>query len=228
MLGSNLIIWRFDPVILIPGIELGEIFKKIIYIGNQIKGYTNNLVFSFVDIAAYKKVQRNLITEINTLNKNNILELEIGIAQKYEILAGLSRIRDKWHQAGWGIEISACAENLNLAKYDVKASSCIDAKLIRRIFSHDKKLLNWLKHGVFDSDDANDLRDSLLSVKTVAFNPEKLKDKGQRKDCGCILSKDIGAYNTCKHFCAYCYANTSRKAVNARTLAHDPNNELIG
>ncbi len=41
------------------------------------------------------------------------------------------------------------------------------------------------------------------------FSTKKLKDKGQRQSCGCIISKDIGSYNTCPHKCEYCYANTS-------------------
>jgi DNA repair photolyase len=32
------------------------------------------------------------------------------------------------------------------------------------------------------------------------------KDPSQRKHCRCNVSRDIGAYGTCQHACAYCYA----------------------
>jgi hypothetical protein len=36
-----------------------------------------------------------------------------------------------------------------------------------------------------------------------------LKNSPTRKECGCVASKDIGAYDTCLHGCVYCYANTN-------------------
>ena len=48
------------------------------------------------------------------------------------------------------------------------------------------------------------------------------KKKGARAECACYLSCDIGAYNTCKHLCKYCYANAEPARVLAQSRRYDP------
>ena len=48
------------------------------------------------------------------------------------------------------------------------------------------------------------------------------KRKGARAACTCFLACDIGAYNTCRHLCRYCYANAEPAKVLAQSRQHDP------
>ena len=48
-----------------------------------------------------------------------------------------------------------------------------------------------------------------------------------REGCRCLLGNDIGAYNTCRHFCRYCYANYDKQTVIRNAAAHDPESPLL-
>ena len=45
--------------------------------------------------------------------------------------------------------------------------------------------------------------------------------------CHCVQMVDIGVYNSCKHFCKYCYANYDEKQVQDNFINHDPNSYLL-
>lgn len=49
----------------------------------------------------------------------------------------------------------------------------------------------------------------------------------KEKKCNCVQLVDIGVYNSCKHFCKYCYANYDEKQVNTNFNNHDPNSSLL-
>jgi hypothetical protein len=51
--------------------------------------------------------------------------------------------------------------------------------------------------------------------------------KGNRKECGCFESRDIGEYDTCPHGCVYCYAVHNQELAKARYKQHDPLGESL-
>jgi len=53
------------------------------------------------------------------------------------------------------------------------------------------------------------------------------KDPSQRRACGCVVSKDIGMYNSCLFGCSYCYATSNFEKARENFGKHDPNSPSL-
>jgi len=221
LIGKEKVIWRFDPLIITPGIGPRELLTRIWDVGNKLKGYTDKLVFSFVDVKAYRKVQNNLVKETMLFTKEDVENAEANHAQRIEIVEGLKKIHDAWYDEGWNIEMATCAEDIDLEAYGIEHNRCIDGELMKRIFAEDKELVYYLHTLKWPE------RDMFGEIPPIPKKLKNVKDTGQRKTCGCMVSKDIGMYNTCRHFCVYCYANTSKELVLKNAQRHNDDSESI-
>ena len=211
-IGPERVIWRFDPILLHEGQSARDILHKIWNLSKKLQGATEKLVVSFADVSAYRKVQRNLVTEA----PENVVLAEPTEAQIEEIAEGLRKIQAYWHDRGWDFVVAACAEKMDLTRFGIKRNSCVDGELLARLFPEDEALMAFLTKKKKAPAEAS-LFSELASTIPIVSN-RALKDKGQRKECGCIESKDVGMYNTCANFCAYCYANASRNIVKKNLL----------
>ena len=208
-IGFGRVIWRFDPLMLTDRITTDDLLKKIENIGNQLKGYTERMVFSFADISSYKKVKANL--EINHVNYVEFDESTMNIMAQ-----GISDLNKNWRY-----QLGTCAERIDLSRYGIEHNRCIDDRLMVKYFSHDHKLMEFLGATIIPAD--------LFHPEEQVIFSKNNKDKGQRQFCGCIMSKDIGQYNTCPHLCEYCYANTTKAIAvrNHKLHMENPINENI-
>jgi DNA repair photolyase len=218
-IGREKVIWRYDPLILTKDITPRVLLTRIWNIGNELKGFTDKLVFSFIDVKAYRKVQNNLVKETDFFSKENVEAAEPDAMQINELVEGLVKIRDAWAKDGWNLTMATCAEEVNLEKYNIEHNRCIDGELMKRIFSNNTDLVYYLNYGKLPEPTLFGHESSLKAIN--------MKDKGQRKICGCMVSKDIGMYNTCHHLCVYCYANTSRNVVANNKTLHDEHSESL-
>jgi len=64
-------------------------------------------------------------------------------------------------------------------------------------------------------------------LSLVAGKPIQAEHRGNRSECECDVSRDIGAYDTCPHGCVYCYAVQNRGRAVQLYRRHNPESEFL-
>ena len=96
------------------------------------------------------------------------------------------------------------------ARYDMRVRLCHEDRELER----------------FGADASGCLSRKVLEEAT-GLTFKKMSGNYARQGCECLLGNDIGAYNSCMHFCRYCYANYDKQAVLKNRKDHDPSSPLL-
>ena len=176
IVGSNKILWRYDPILLTENYTVEKHLETFEYMAEIISPLVYRCIFSFVDM--YKKVEEN-IAEI----------IPITDEDKVKLLKGIGEISERYN-----LHTQSCATNESYEKYGIHAAGCTTREILEQA------------HGVV--------------YKNV-------KASGIRKNCHCIPSRDIGAYNSCLSECKYCYANRKPDIPKKVIKLHDEKSLLL-
>jgi hypothetical protein len=184
-IGPERVIWRYDPIVWsnVTGLELHrQTYERI---AQALRGCTRRSVISLLDV--YRKAEKRL----KALAQHGI---ELAAVDEKD-LGKLMRALVETATAN-GMEITSCAERLDLRPFGVRPGKCVDDEYIKRVFGLD------VTHD---------------------------KDPSQRLACGCVVSRDIGMYDSCLFGCAYCYATSSFERAKVNHAQHQPGSpSLLG
>jgi DNA repair photolyase len=149
----------------------------------------------------------------------HIGRIVISIVDEYRAATNrMKRLEDK------GIKILDYGSNMPAIEKICKEMVSLSKQSSLEIFSC-AEILDLAQFGIYPGKCIDDkLIEELFGIRIDVG-----KDKSQRKECGCVASKDIGSYDTCGHGCEYCYATRSMKAALEKCKTHDPDSpSMIG
>ena len=126
LIGKDKVILRYDPIVLTSSYTIDYHIKAFEKLCNHVKDYTNKIIISFLDY--YNNTSKNMKNH----NVYNISQDDMQIlAENFSSIA-------KSHN----ITLESCAEKIDLEKYNIKHSKCIDDELIEKITGYKLKAPN--------------------------------------------------------------------------------------
>lgn len=115
--GKEKVIWRYDPILFTERYTEAYHVRAFGEIGGALRGYTDRVVISFVDL--YAKTKKNM-QGIGMADQEK--EMLVKFASELSQIAGQN-----------GMRIASCAETIDLASCGIEHNSCIDKQLVERI-----------------------------------------------------------------------------------------------
>jgi hypothetical protein len=129
MIGPERVIRRYDPIFLSNKTPFSYHIDKFSSIAEQLNGYSNRSVISFVD--DYRKASKRI---------RGLSQFDIQLRPSERLV--LDDIREfvpelvKSATAN-GMELESCAEGIDMTPLGVKPGKCIDDDLVRKLFKYD-------------------------------------------------------------------------------------------
>ena len=191
-----------------------EIFKEISKIlgpGKIVWRYDPILLSNKVDAQEHKRLFSKIAEQLEGHTKRVVISFADFYKKTERNLKAIATLQysDITKQAS---ELYDLAQNLSLtaSNHNMQISSCSEIIDLDYV---------GIRHGKCIDDQ--------LIFEEFGIRVDARKDKGQREECGCIKSVDIGQYNTCLHGCSYCYATFSPMSVEKNRRMHNPKSPFL-
>ncbi len=208
--------------------------------------------FWFVTITPYEKdVEPYVPTKAKVIHSFQLLSEQVGrerISWRYDPIFITSKYSIDYHIEQFGQmanELSKYTRQCVISFLDLYEKTKRNFKGVGSVTNHEQEQLVYAfstigkKYGlqihlccenkslVRENVDADGCMSKHVLEKAWEFQLEVPKKKMARKECPCLMTADIGAYNTCGHGCLYCYANDNRERVMRNMKMHDKDSPLL-
>ena len=114
IVGSNKILWRYDPILLTEKYTVEKHLETFEYMAEMISPLVFRCIFSFVDM--YKKVEENM-PEI----------IPLTLDDKERLLKGIGEISKKYN-----LYTQSCATNESYEQYNIHAAGCTTREILEQ------------------------------------------------------------------------------------------------
>ena len=189
----------------------GEIIKsikklsKIIGIDNLAIRYDPVFLSDKYDLEYHKKAFNHLCQLLNGYVKKIIisfLDEYKNVKNNYKVLNYHSLTKKEYEEIGKSFSKSAAENNMTV-------QTCFEK-------------VNLVEYGFVKGECLS----KELAFKLTGKKYSIWKSRKERL-CDCVQMVDIGVYNSCLHFCKYCYANYDESKVKMNNQLHNPKSSLL-